>query len=170
MPSALRGRTYEEIYGPEKAREMKEKRRKEWEKKKFVKKGHNVPHTEEAKQKISESKKGTEAWNKDLTADDDNRIVSGADSHLWEGGKKKKGYTYDFYILRHDIRERDNHQCQMCPKIEEEGKAHDVHHIDYDKKNNQLENLITLCGPCHIRTNQNREYWKKHFAQVISKM
>ena len=36
-------------------------------------------------------------------------------------------------------------------------------HIDYDKKNCNPENLITLCNHCNIKVNKNRDYWTKHF-------
>ena len=39
-----------------------------------------------------------------------------------------------------------------------------VHHIDYDKKNNDVDNLVTLCTPCHTKTNFNRDEWKKTFS------
>jgi 5-methylcytosine-specific restriction endonuclease McrA len=36
-----------------------------------------------------------------------------------------------------------------------------IHHIDYDKKNIKIENLISLCQSCHMKTNYNRKYWRK---------
>lgn len=41
-----------------------------------------------------------------------------------------------------------------------------VHHIDYDKKNNNHNNLITLCSICHGKTNGNRKYWIKYFHNL----
>lgn len=49
------------------------------------------------------------------------------------------------------IRERDGFVCQECGEVEE-GRAHHVHHIDYDKQNLDPINLITLCPSCHGRT------------------
>ncbi len=50
--------------------------------------------------------------------------------------------------LKLKARERDNHICQDC------GKAPglffgQVHHIDKNRDNNVLENLVTLCTKCH---------------------
>jgi len=42
-----------------------------------------------------------------------------------------------------------------------------VHHIDYDKKNCDPENLITLCKNCHPKTNSNRGDWIEFFAKII---
>jgi hypothetical protein len=43
-------------------------------------------------------------------------------------------------------------------------KKLDVHHIDYDKKNGDPRNLVSLCKSCHIKTNYNREYWIEYFS------
>ena len=42
------------------------------------------------------------------------------------------------------VLERDNYECQKCGSKE----AH-IHHIDWDKENNNLDNLIVLCNSCH---------------------
>ena len=52
--------------------------------------------------------------------------------------------------------------------IYENGKHHAVHHIDYDKENNEDWNLMTLCNCCHMKTNFNREYWKNLFKQNLN--
>lgn len=53
--------------------------------------------------------------------------------------------------FKKSIRERDGYACQECGVLEA-GRAHDVHHIDYDKHNLDESNLITLCRTCHGRT------------------
>jgi len=63
--------------------------------------------------------------------------------------------------LKEKIRKRDNYQCQLCGITEEEyiivfGERLTVHHIDYNKNNNNEDNLISLCRSCHARTNVNR--------------
>ena len=65
--------------------------------------------------------------------------------------------------LKASIRKRDDYQCQECG-VKENGKAHSCHHIDYDKKNSESENLILLCNSCHAKTNYNRQYWENHFV------
>lgn len=69
-------------------------------------------------------------------------------------------------ILKESIRERDNHQCQICGKTtEENGRALDVHHIDYNKENCTPANLISLCHKCHSKTNgkKNRPIYIEFF-------
>lgn len=61
--------------------------------------------------------------------------------------------------LRTAIRQRDCFECALCY-----GFGYDVHHIDYDKTNCDPKNLITLCHPCHSKTNFNRQHWIEVFA------
>ncbi len=71
--------------------------------------------------------------------------------------------------LKEQVRFRDHYKCQICGCSQlENGKQLDCHHIDYDKKNSILRNLIALCKKCHLKTKRNREYWEKHFKEVIS--
>lgn len=79
--------------------------------------------------------------------------------HLWKGGISFEPYSVDWTkTLRRAIRERDNYICQICSLY-----GFYVHHIDYDKKNCDPENLITLCKKCHGKTNINRGYWIQYF-------
>lgn len=81
----------------------------------------------------------------------------------WIDGRAYELYPREFSNeLKEKIRKRDNYQCQICGKGEN-GKAHDVHHKDYNKKNNKPENLITLCHSCHTKTNKYRECWSVYF-------
>ena len=101
-------------------------------------------HTEETKRKISQSHKGEK-------------------SHCWQGGISFEPYSVDWKeTLRRSIRERDYYTCQIC-EIAQGDVALDVHHIDYDKKNNNPNNLIALCHSCHSKTNYNRDYWTNYF-------
>ena len=61
--------------------------------------------------------------------------------------------------LRLKILEDDEYLCQMCGS--EQGLC--IHHIDYDKKHNTRLNLITLCRPCHGKTNYRRTFWIAFF-------
>ena len=55
-----------------------------------------------------------------------------------------------------------------CKYTEEElGDTLHVHHIDYDKKNNNENNLISLCCSCHAQTNFKREDWQEYFKNRI---
>lgn len=90
----------------------------------------------------------------------------GKDNPNWKGGKSFEHYPSDWTnTLRISIRERDNYICKICG--EKQGDiAHHVHHIDYDKRNCDPNNLVTLCSHCHKKTNGNREYWIKYFYAI----
>jgi len=82
-------------------------------------------------------------------------------SPSWKGGLSFEPYTIDWTdTLRKSIRERDHYLCQVC-----NGSGNHVHHIDYDKKNCNPPNLITLCRTCHMKTNFNRSKWLEYFQQ-----
>lgn len=88
----------------------------------------------------------------------------GEKSPHWRGGISFSPYSVDWTkILRISIRERDKYVCQLCGEKQGD-RAHSVHHIDYNKKNCNPNNLITLCNHCHTRTNFNRKYWVSYFT------
>lgn len=95
--------------------------------------------------------------------------ISGKKHFNWHGGNKR-GYPFDFSKeLKAIIRQRDNQKCRLCGCPQEECfRKLDVHHIDYDKKNLDPKNLISLCNICHGKTYFNREYWKDFYQNMVS--
>ena len=84
-------------------------------------------------------------------------------SHLWKGGNTYQEYSLEWTAsLRRLIRKRDNFTCQLCG-TKQDGRSLDVHHIDYIKSNCSPDNLVSLCIPCHRKTNINREKWMSIF-------
>ena len=45
----------------------------------------------------------------------------------------------------------------------------EIHHIDYNKKNNLFTNLVPLCKVCHGKTNYDRKTWQKIFEEKLTK-
>lgn len=68
--------------------------------------------------------------------------------------------------LKQSIMYRDRCQCQVCNEFVFTG--HSIHHIDYDKTNNNPDNLILLCRSCHSKTCFDREYWTRYFENIMS--
>lgn len=99
--------------------------------------------------------------------------LSGKNSPMWLGGKSFEPYGVAFNKkLKEQMRIRDNYRCQQCFRHENElftksGKKRKlyIHHIDYNKRNNNPENLISLCINCHGQTNFSRKDWNKHFQE-----
>jgi len=96
--------------------------------------------------------------------------IVGANHPNWLGGLSFEPYGIEFNdILKEEIRERDNRQCQYCGLDEEQSiRKLDVHHIDYNKKNNDKSNLISLCCRCHRKASFNRNYWEGFYKRVMS--
>jgi len=97
-------------------------------------------------------------------------ILRGKDAPNWRGGISFEPYAGDFNSkLKEEIRDRDNHKCQLCDMPESENKKSlTIHHIDYDKNNSQNNNLIALCVGCNSKVNVNREYWSDYFRQILA--
>jgi len=142
--------------------------------------GKSKPLSEETKKKISLANTGKKAPRevrlKMSIAKKKNPIrywlgkkrldMIGEKNHSWNGGISFKPYTVDWTeTLRRSIRERDHYTCQLCNQY-----GYSVHHIDYDKKNCNPENLITLCRKCHLKTNFNRENWIKYFDNKYKRL
>jgi hypothetical protein len=85
----------------------------------------------------------------------------------WKGGISNGEYGPEFNKeLKKSIKKDYRYVCQMCnaPKVKL-----DVHHIDYNKKNNANNNLIPLCKHCHAKTNFKREEWETLFKNRLNK-
>ncbi len=108
----------------------------------------------EVREKISNTLKGKYAGDK---------------NPAWLGGISFEPYGINFNkALKEQIRNRDNRICQLCD-CKENSELHCVHHINYNKKNNSPNNLITLCRLCHVKTNHNRKKWNIYFMNILSK-
>lgn len=70
--------------------------------------------------------------------------------------------------LKEQVRMRDKYTCRECGCSQvENSRQLDCHHIDYDKKNNNINNLISLCRSCHMKTNYNIKYWKEYLKEKM---
>ena len=115
----------------------------------YTKKGKVV--SKETREKMSESRQGQ---NNPMHG------RRGESAPNWKGGISNNPYSTDWTkTLKKSIKERDHYICQLCYETEDLV----VHHIDYNKKNCDPENLITLCRKCNIKVNYNRECWIEYF-------
>jgi hypothetical protein len=83
----------------------------------------------------------------------------------WRGGISFEPYPLGWNkTFKEQIRYRDGYKCQLCgcPEVECKVKL-SIHHIDYNKNNLNMDNLISLCHNCHSKTGLNREYWINYF-------
>jgi predicted restriction endonuclease len=146
---------------------------------KIAEAGKGRLHSEESKKKMSESNKGnfpnTETRKK-MSISQFKRFKNPENHYNWRGGisREKQSYGIEFNNeLREVIRDKYNRACQLCGIEEKEFKNNfckklDVHHIDYNKKNNIEDNLIPLCKSCHTKTtNSNREEYENQLKKLV---
>ena len=95
-------------------------------------------------------------------------LLSGENNPMWRGGIANKNYNGFYRKLKNEIRQRDNYSCQLCLKTETDlGYTLSVHHIDFDKENSELPNLIALCKVCNSRINFDRDKWRTYFENIM---
>ena len=124
--------------------------------------------------KKGELKKETHRKNISISvskAYEEGRLNNSLENHPnWQDGKSKEEYGFDFTKdLKQQIKDRDNFKCQICS---EHPSRLCVHHIDYNKKNCNSNNLISLCEVCHGKTNYKRQDWTNYFnekSELISR-
>ena len=129
--------------------------------------------TDEHKQRISESHKGEkftiERRQKISKTRIEKNIAKLENNPNWNNGSSFEPYSPEFNKeKKQQILKRDNYTCQD-PNCEHKTNKLDIHHIDYDKKNNSIDNLITLCDSCHTKTNgkNNRQYWTNFYQNIM---
>lgn len=122
---------------------------------------HRARLRERSRWRVSSSQK-IKTWKRKLS-----ERFSGSANVNWNGGICGEEYGHEFsWELKEYIRQRDGRICRLCGQCER-GRKHDVHHIDYNKKNNEPNNLITLCLRCHRKTGANRRYWMERLRRIL---
>lgn len=96
--------------------------------------------------------------------------LGGENNPNWMGGIARLPYTWKFIKNRKNILLRDNYKCLKCSEFNESpSEKLTVHHIDYDKSNDQDKNCCTLCIRCNSEVNFNRPFWTNFFQLLLSK-
>jgi len=135
--------------------------------------------------KVKDAKRGGKYCSKRCKDYDNSRVVKmnyannpglrdktkhvGDKNGRWLCGKSFEPYTTSFNEhTKNIVKDRDNRVCMICGVNEKDlRESLNVHHIDYDKKNSNINNLISLCNVCHSKTNSNREYWRNYLSSLI---
>ena len=143
---ALKGRTYEDLHGKEKANLIKKKisknsslhnarywlgkKRSKEDRKKMSEGAKGRKITEETRQKLRDCHKGEKAYQ-------------------FNNYSSREPYGKEFSPeLKEKIRKKYNYICQNCKKYQIKPNLV-IHHINKNKKDNNIYNLIPLCRSCH---------------------
>lgn len=138
----IKGKTFEEFYGCAKAKRIKKKMSQ-------LRKGWKNPFKGKRREEMD-----------------------GKNNPNWRGGSSTEPYPFMWSEkLREQIRKRDGYKCQLCNiKQKKTPENLHIHHIDYNKKNCELNNLISLCRSCHCKTNGHRTYFANLFSNLLIKL
>jgi len=139
------GISWDKRYGVEESKKRKEKLKQRMKDNDF---GVGLKHSDEFKIKQAER-------------------LEGSKNHAWRGGISFDEYCKIFSVqeFKDMIKERDNNIC-LNPSCKRMKTYLVIHHIDYDKQNCDLKNLICVCNSCNSLANTNRE-WHKSWYQAI---
>ena len=75
---------------------------------------------------------------------------------------------WDFKEFKDLIKYRDRFVC-LNPDCWGTAGRLAIHHIDYNKKNCELRNLITICTSCNSRANTDREWYTSWYQAILSR-
>lgn len=146
--------------------------------------GKNSPHfgkhlSIEAKEKLSINHKGLIKGSKhpffgkklpESTLKKMRARSLGEKNPAWKGGIASLPYCHKFNVpFKERVRAFFDYCCVECgqPEINEK---HHIHHCHYNKKmccDGSPRDVVALCHSCHTKTNTHRDYWEKHFTDII---
>lgn len=116
----------------------------------------------EIKKKFSLIHKGQSAWNKGKKTPEE-IVEKLRESHLIHGFGR---YPYPSLFsprFKKKIRAIFQDKCFICNSK----KGIHIHHINYNKFDCSIDNLIALCQSCHLKTNGNRDFWFAYFCYAL---
>jgi len=91
----------------------------------------------------------------------------GENNPNWQEGISAEPYcdVWTDKEYKESIKKRDNYECQneWCWKT---SNRLCIHHIDYNKKNCNPLNLITICQSCNARANIRRIFWQAYYNLI----
>jgi len=70
--------------------------------------------------------------------------MKGENNPRWNGGNSDYPNHAELKRIRIEVLKKSKGKCEICGK-----PAKVVHHIDEDKSNQKIDNLIALCRNCH---------------------
>ncbi|MBA7590000.1 hypothetical protein ES708_32099 [subsurface metagenome] len=78
--------------------------------------------------------------------------MKGENNPRWNGGNSEYPNHAEFKRARLEVLKKSKGKCEICGKL-----AYLVHHIDGDKSNHSIDNLVALCFDCHEPLHRNSD-------------
>ena len=101
---------------------------------------------------------------------DINRSINftGEGNPNWKGGISNEPYCSLWSIseFKESIKIRDGFSC-LNPYCHRKSDVLVIHHIDYNKKNCDQRNLITICNSCNSMANYDREWHTEWYKAIL---
>ena len=165
----VRGKSLEGIFGIEKAKEVLLKMRGKRENYTVTDK-HNSQqrkgHTWQEVYGHNRPDYGGQAGENNSQFGNKGRIT-GEKNPNWNNGASLIPYGIEFTKeLKESIREACDNRCFLCGEQPKYRLL--IHHIDYNKKNNQEDNLIALCRKCHMKAHNEERLAIKNGTNIKS--
>jgi hypothetical protein len=140
-----RGKTLEQMYGYRRAKKIRMLAKRSWVEKYGEDKAIKI------KLQIRNSNLGDKCW-------------------CWKGVNCRGDYDLRFdWFLKDKIIKKYKSICQGCFINIIKPNHHHCHHINHNKHDSRIENLILLCSKCHHfihRKLENKDYWFSYFCYL----
>jgi len=142
-----------------------------------------IPKSEEHKKKISERMSGENHPFYGKKRPEHSKKISGKNNYLygkgylisgeknpnWKGGISFLPYCIDWMKdFKEIIKHRDGYKCSnfLCYNSSDENDL-TIHHIDYNKLNCSIDNLITVCRSCNGKANKDRGWHTSFYTELL---
>ena len=101
---------------------------------------------------------GGEVWNKGLTEDNPSvkRQADALRAHHYSNKSGEENSNWHGGISKYREMKKDISYCELCGVELTKDEFPNVHHIDGNRNNNELRNLIKLCTKCHRMVHSNK--------------
>jgi hypothetical protein len=170
-PSKYKGMSYEQIYGEERAKEIKDAISYKnniyfsipENNSMFGIRRYNNKNPFYKKQHSNETKEKLRRYSFERFKDPTNHPS-------WKGGLSKNPYCHIFNNneWRDYIHIRDKKNFCWNPQCNKKSTKNCLHHINYDKKDCSYCNIITICISCNSLANFNRDWWKSYYKAIMN--